>query len=66
MRLTRVHVPAMLTAGSRQTIAGDAANHIVRVLRLEPGAPLIVFDGRGDEYAARIEAVRKGAVIVEV
>jgi 16S rRNA (uracil1498-N3)-methyltransferase len=66
MRLTRVHVSGPLAAGSRQTIEGDAANHIARVLRLEPGDPLTVFDGRGDEYAARIEAIRKGAVIVEV
>jgi 16S rRNA (uracil1498-N3)-methyltransferase len=66
MRLTRVHVPGPLAAGTRQTIEGDAASHIVRVLRLEPGDPLTVFDGAGDEYAARIEVIRKGAVIVEV
>jgi 16S rRNA (uracil1498-N3)-methyltransferase len=66
MRLTRVHVPGPLTSGNRQTIEGDAANHITRVLRLEQGDPLTVFDGRGGEYAARIEAIRKGAVVVEV
>ncbi|MDE2451452.1 MAG: 16S rRNA (uracil(1498)-N(3))-methyltransferase [Gammaproteobacteria bacterium] len=66
MRLTRVHVPGPLAAGGRQTIEGDAANHIVRVLRLEPGDPLTVFDGRGGEYSARIDAVRKGAVVIEV
>ena len=66
MRLTRVHVPGPLSAGGRQTIEGDAANHIARVLRLEPGDPLTVFDGRGGEYSARIDAVRKGAVVIEV
>jgi 16S rRNA (uracil1498-N3)-methyltransferase len=66
MRLIRVHVPGPLAAGSHQTIAGDAANHITRVLRLTPGDPLIVFDGRGGERAARIEGFRKGAVIIEV
>lgn len=66
MRLTRVHVPGPLTAGGRHTIEGDAANHIARVLRLERGEPLTVFDGRGGEYAARIEELRKGAVIVAV
>jgi 16S rRNA (uracil1498-N3)-methyltransferase len=64
MRLTRVHVPGPLTSGNRHTIEGDAANHITRVLRLERGHPLTVFDGRGGEYAARIEEFRKGAVIV--
>ena len=66
MRLTRVHVAGPLAAGGRQTIEGDAANHIVRVLRLERGDLLTVFDGRGGEYAARIEEFRKGTVIVAV
>ncbi|MGH8298966.1 MAG: 16S rRNA (uracil(1498)-N(3))-methyltransferase [Steroidobacteraceae bacterium] len=66
MRLTRVRVAGPLAAGRRQTIDGDAAKHIARVLRLKPGDPLTVFDGRGGEHAARIEAIRKGAVVVEV
>ena len=66
MRLTRVHVPDPLSPGRRHTIGGTAANHIARVLRLEPGAPLAVFDGRGGEYAARIESLRKDAVVIEV
>jgi len=66
VRLTRVHVPGPLSCGRGHTIEGDAANHITRVLRLQPGDPLIVFDGRGGEYAARIEAIRKDAVVVAV
>lgn len=66
MRLTRVYVPGRLTTRGLHAIEGDAANHIARVLRLERGDPLIVFDGRGGEYAARIEEFRKGAVIVSV
>ena len=66
MRLTRVHVSEPLTAGQRHTIEGDAANHIMRVLRLRPGDPLTVFDGRGGEHTARVEGFRKGAVVVEV
>jgi 16S rRNA (uracil1498-N3)-methyltransferase len=66
MRLTRVHVPGPLAAGSRYTIEGDAANHVSRVLRLQPGDSLTVFDGGGGEHGARIEGFRKGAVIIEV
>lgn len=66
MRLTRVHVSEPLSRGRRHTIEGDAAIHIVRVLRLEPGDALTVFDGRGGEHAARIESIRKGAVVVAV
>lgn len=66
MRLTRVYVPGPLAAGRGHTLEGDAAGHIARVLRLKSGDPLLLFDGRGGEYAARIEALRKGAVLVEV
>jgi 16S rRNA (uracil1498-N3)-methyltransferase len=66
VRLTRVHVPGPLTAGSRHTLTGDAASHIARVLRLAAGDPLTVFDGRGGEHAARIEALRKGAIVIHV
>ena len=66
MRLTRVYVPGPLTAGRRHTIDGEAANHITRVLRLRTGDALTLFDGRGGEYAARIEEFRVGAVMVTV
>jgi 16S rRNA (uracil1498-N3)-methyltransferase len=66
VRLTRVYIPEPLTRGSRHTIKGDAANHIARVLRLAAGDPLTLFDGQGGEYAARIDALRKGAVVVAV
>lgn len=64
MRLTRVHVPGPLAAGERCRIEGETANHIARVLRLGVGAALGVFDGVGGEYSGRIEAVRKGEVLV--
>ncbi|MGH8300593.1 MAG: RsmE family RNA methyltransferase, partial [Steroidobacteraceae bacterium] len=66
MRLTRVYVPGSLAAGRRHTIEGEAANHVSRVLRLRTGDALTLFDDRGGEYAARIEAFRMGAVMVTV
>lgn len=66
MRLSRVYVSGPLTPGNRRTIEGDAANHLSRVLRLRPGDALALFDGQGAEHAARIEALGKGAVVVEV
>jgi 16S rRNA (uracil1498-N3)-methyltransferase len=52
MRLTRIHIPEALAAGLEITLPAQAAEHLTRVLRLEPGAPFTVFDGRGHEYAA--------------
>jgi 16S rRNA (uracil1498-N3)-methyltransferase len=66
VRLTRVYVEEPLTAGTRGLVSGSAANHIARVLRLGVGDALILFDGQGGEYAARIEALRKDAVVVDV
>ena len=66
MRLTRVHVEMALAPHSRLTLEGTAASHVTRVLRLRAGAALTLFDGRGGEYAARIEALRRDAVLVEV
>ena len=66
MRLTRVHVAAPLEAGRRARLSGDAASHIARVLRLGAGDALTLFDGRGGEYGALIEEVRRDGVTVQV
>ncbi len=62
MRLTRIHVPGELAAGSEITLPAQAAEHLTRVLRLEAGAPLTVFNGRGGEYSA-VLATRKGKTV---
>ena len=59
MRLTRVYVDAVLEPGARLTLTGGAAGHLTRVLRLRPKAALTLFNGRGGEYAASIERVRR-------
>jgi 16S rRNA (uracil1498-N3)-methyltransferase len=66
MRLTRVYVDTPIAAGKRLVVAGSAANHIMRVLRLRTGDELTVFDGSGGEFGARIEEFRKDAVVVSV
>jgi len=66
VRLTRVYVEEPLASGKRCLVAGSAANHMVRVLRLGVGAAVTLFDGAGGEYAARIESLKKDAVLVEV
>lgn len=66
MRLTRVYVDEPVTAGKRLVVAGSAANHIARVLRLRSGDALTVFDGSGGEFGARVEEFRKAAVVVSV
>lgn len=52
MRLTRIHVPQTLVAGEEIALPQQAGEHLVRVLRLEPGAALTLFNGAGGEFAA--------------
>ncbi|MGB6451822.1 MAG: 16S rRNA (uracil(1498)-N(3))-methyltransferase [Steroidobacteraceae bacterium] len=66
MRPTRVHIDEPLAPDSRVTLRGAAANHMRRVLRLGPGDEIIAFNGRGGEYEARIEGLRKDDLLVMI
>ena len=37
-------------------LPAGASRHIVRTLRLRPGAALVLFDGHGGEYEARLDS----------
>ena len=54
MRLTRIFVPGSLTVGTQTELPAQAGAHLTRVLRLETGAPLTLFNGAGGEYAATL------------
>ena len=56
MRVTRIHVPGPLAAGSEIALPAQAGEHLTRVLRLEPGAQVVLFDGMGGEYLATLGA----------
>jgi 16S rRNA (uracil1498-N3)-methyltransferase len=62
----RVYVDADLEAGRDLTVTGSAGNHIARVLRLRMGESLRLFNGRGGDYAGRIERVHRDGVVVSV
>lgn len=66
MRLTRVHVDAPLAPHSSLRLPDGAGRHLVRVLRLAAGDALRLFNGRGGEFDATIEAVRRDQVTVQV
>jgi 16S rRNA (uracil1498-N3)-methyltransferase len=66
MRLTRVYVEAELHSGGSVELARDSASHVAKVLRARSGDELILFDGRGSEYPAVVDAVRGARVTVAV
>ena len=47
-------------------VPADEAGHLVRVLRLGPGAAVRVFDGRGHEWDATLRTTTKQAAVVEL
>ena len=61
--LPRLYVDQVLSAGERIALPPGAARH-VQVLRLQPGAALSLFNGRGGEWDATV--LRIGRSEVEV
>lgn len=50
MVIPRFYVSQLLAAGDCVTLPEAVANHAVRVLRLQAGAPLVLFNGEGGAY----------------
>lgn len=55
MRVTRVFVEQKLVAGKGVGLPEQAGLHLTRVLRLDAGAALTLFDGTGGEYRGTLE-----------
>jgi len=66
MRCPRIYSAQVLALGAQITLEADAAHHLARVLRLPIGAPLILFNGDGNEYPAEIIALDKKNVVVVI
>lgn len=61
----RFHVEPVLRAGNELPLPAGAARH-AQVLRLQPGAPLCLFDGRGGEWSAEVVAMGRKDVMVRL
>ncbi len=66
MRTVRVYSEEQLRLGKPVSLYGDAVQHIVRVLRMRAGDPLILFDGSGQNYLGTIKEISKKMVTVEL
>lgn len=66
MRCPRIYTPQPLTARTTLQLNADATHHVSRVLRMQSGDSLILFNGDGNEYAATIASVDKKSVHVEL
>lgn len=66
MPISRVFQNCTLIEGSSLTLDAHASHHLSRVLRVKEGDEIIIFNGRGGEYAATITRIDKKTVHVQV
>ena len=62
--LPRLFVEADLAAGTPVSVDGDAANHLLNVLRLREGDAAVLFNGRDGAWLARL--TRTGKKVAEL
>jgi 16S rRNA (uracil1498-N3)-methyltransferase len=61
----RLHIDTPLSAGFLLALPPHAARH-VQVLRLQPGAPLTLFDGQAGEWSAEVVEMGRKTVTAQV
>ena len=66
MRIPRIYTEQNLLSGEMVELEESASHHLSKVLRMQPGRELILFNGAGGEFAATIHEVRKKHVSVQV
>ena len=66
MRIPRIYHPSPLTVGLAIQLNEDAANHVGRVLRMQTGQALQLFDGSNNVFNAIIIQADKKNVQVEI
>lgn len=59
MRIPRIYLPQPLSSDNNVELDANALRHVVQVLRLKPGNPLILFNGEGGEYMAELISVQR-------
>jgi 16S rRNA (uracil1498-N3)-methyltransferase len=66
MRIPRIYQSQPLNSGNTIELDNNALRHVVQVLRLKAGHPLILFNGDGGEFEAQLVKVEKRQAIVQI
>ena len=64
-RTHRIYVETELRPQASLELPEAAAHHVARVLRLREGESVVLFDGRGGEYDARLAMPGRGRVLAD-
>lgn len=62
--MVRLHVPDPLAAGARLQPTPEQARYLLGVMRLGPGDPLLLFNGRDGEWRAEVAEAGKRACVL--
>ncbi len=66
MRIPRIFHPELLPELGTVQLSDEAANHVGRVLRMQAGQSLVLFDGSGAQFTADIISAQKKSVTVAI
>ena len=66
MRIPRIYLSQSLSAGNDVELDSNALRHVVQVLRLKAGHPLILFNGECGEYMDELGQVEKRRATVHI
>lgn len=66
MRIPRIYLPIPLAIEITVALSGNAFQRVVRVLRLKAGDPVVLFNGEGGEFRARLIAVEKRSATASI
>lgn len=66
MRIPRVYTPQKLVAGDLIQLENSASHYLTRVLRMQAGRELVLFNGAGGEFSAMIETPDKNHTAVRI
>ena len=63
---TRVYEPQPLATGAELALGERNQQHLVRVLRLQPGDAFVIFNGDGGEYGAQVVSAGKRDCVARI
>lgn len=66
MRTQRLFLPGTLKTGQAVKFNDETAHYVRSVLRLKSGAPIVIFNGEGGEFAAQLVEVGRHAVVASI
>ncbi len=66
MTIARIYVPHEMEPGDPCVLTGENRQYVLTVLRMRKGERLLLFDGKGHEYEAIIQAQDRENVILEI